>query len=111
MMYGRPELKYALETILDNADGFAEASVTFDIFWDEDVLVVSVGDDGAGFKQAILNRFGQPFNSTRKGRDGHRGLGLYLAMSLIEDSGGKMRIENIVNGGARVVIEIPRAYI
>ena len=111
VMFGRPELKYALETILENADGFANESVIFGIWWDDHVLEISISDDGLGFKQSILNRFGQPFNSTRKGRDGHRGLGLYLAMSLVENSGGTMHIENQMNSGGRVVIRIPRPYI
>lgn len=111
VMFGRPELKYALETILENADGFADDFVIFGIWWDDHVLEISISDDGQGFKQSILNRFGQPFNSTRKGRDGHRGLGLYLAMSLVENSGGTMHIENQMNSGGRVVIRIPRPYI
>ncbi|MGC6517357.1 MAG: ActS/PrrB/RegB family redox-sensitive histidine kinase [Candidatus Puniceispirillaceae bacterium] len=111
VMYGRPELKYALETILDNADGFAQSEIQFAIDWDEDTLILRIDDDGLGFKQSILNRFGRPFNSSRKGRDGHRGLGLYLAMSLIEHSGGKMSIENLPFGGGRVAISIPRSYI
>lgn len=111
IMYGRPELKYALETILDNADGYAKNYVTFGVSWDSDMLMISISDDGKGFSKSILNRFGQPFNTTRKGRDGHRGLGLYLAMSLVENSGGVMRISNADEGGGRVVIHIPRAYI
>ena len=73
--------------------------------------MITISDDGKGFSKSILNRFGQPFNTTRKGRDGHRGLGLYLAMSLVENSGGIMRISNADEGGGRVVIHIPRAYI
>lgn len=111
IMHGRPELKYALETILDNADGFANAHITFALYWDEHSLDIAISDDGPGFKQTILNRFGQPFNTSRKGRDGHRGLGLYLAMSLIENSGGQMDIENTPKSGGRVVISIPLAYI
>lgn len=111
VMRGRPELKYALETILDNADGYAKSQIIFGLSWDDEALTIAISDDGQGFKQTILNRFGQPFNSSRKGRDGHRGLGLYLAMSLIENSGGQMFIDNPPKSGGRVVIVIPRAYI
>ena len=111
VMHGRPELKYALETILDNADGYALSEIDFGLTWDEDRLIIAISDDGPGFKQSILNRFGQPFNTSRKGKEGHRGLGLYLAMSLIENSGGQMQVGNHPNGGGRVVISIPRAYI
>lgn len=111
VMYGRPELKYALETILDNADGFARHLVSVSINWDKDKLTIAISDDGPGFKPSILKRAGQPFNTTRKGREGHRGLGLYLAMSLIETLGGHMILKNIEKGGGQVVINIPRAYI
>ena len=111
VMHGRPELKYALETILDNADGYAISEIDFGLRWDSSHLIITISDDGPGFKQSILNRFGQPFNTSRKGKDGHRGLGLYLAMSLIENSGGQMQVGNRPKGGGRVVISIPRAYI
>ena len=54
VMFGRPELKYALETILENADGFADDFVIFGIWWDDHVLEISISDDGQGFKQSIL---------------------------------------------------------
>ena len=111
VMRGQPELKYALETILDNADGFAREGIIFAVNWTKTQLVLEILDDGVGFKQSILNRFGQPFNTSRKGRDGHRGLGLYLAMSLIETSGGTISVQNQANSGGRVVIRIPRPYI
>ena len=129
LIQSRPELKYALETILDNADGFAKTKILIRIYWDQEQLYIVITDDGPGFKQSILNRSGQPFNSTRKGQNGHRGLGLYLAMSLIENTGGEMRIGNHhqvgisapedqpqnarkdENKGGRVVIRLPRAYI
>ena len=42
VMFGRPELKYALETILDNADGFAHEFVTFGLSWDEEALEIAI---------------------------------------------------------------------
>ena len=106
-----PELKYALETILDNADGFARQKITITIGWDIKDLSIIIQDDGAGFTKSILNRFGQPFNSTRKGQSGHKGLGLYLSMSLIETMGGHMSVKNALDGGGYVAISLPRPYI
>lgn len=111
VMNSVPELKYALETILDNADGFARQHITITIGWNSDDLTISIQDDGAGFTRAILNRFGQPFNSTRKGQAGHKGLGLYLSMSLIETLGGNMNVKNTADGGGYVAITLPRTYI
>ena len=111
IMNSLPELKYALETILDNADGFARQQITITISWNKADLIITIQDDGAGFTRAILNRFGQPFNSTRKGQSGHKGLGLYLSMSLIETMGGQMNVKNTQDGGGYVAITLPRPYI
>ena len=111
VMQSRPELKYALETILDNADGYATDTIEFTISWTSKSLILEVVDDGVGFKQTVINRLGQPFNSTRKGQAGHRGLGLYLAMSLIENMGGQMSIQNNKGKGGHVVLQLPRTYI
>lgn len=111
VMQSRPELKYALETILDNADGYATDTIEFTISWTSKSLILEVLDDGVGFKQTVINRLGQPFNSTRKGQAGHRGLGLYLAMSLIENMGGQMSIQNNKGKGGHVVLQLPRTYI
>ena len=111
IMNSQPELKYALETILDNADGFARQQISITIGWNLAELSITIQDDGAGFARAILNRFGQPFNSTRKGQSGHKGLGLYLSMSLIETMGGQMNVKNTQDGGGYVAITLPRPYI
>ena len=111
IMSSLPELKYALETILDNADGFARQQITITIGWNDADLFINIHYDGAGFTRAILNRFGQPFNSTRKGQSGHKGLGLYLSMSLIETIGGQMSVKNAQDGGGYVAITLPRPYI
>jgi len=111
VMQSYPELKYALETILDNADGFARDQITITISWNDTDLQITIQDDGAGFTRSILNRFGQPFNSTRKGQSGHKGLGLYLSISLIETMGGLMDVKNTPEGGGYVAITLPRTYI
>ena len=63
---------------------------------------------GPGFGPNILARVGQPWNSSREGRDGHRGLGLFLAVTLVNSLGGQIEIYNEEVGGAAVHITIPR---
>ena len=104
-----PDLKYALETLLDNADDFAATRIELTISWTEEAIEIEIKDDGPGFPASVLSRFGQPWNSSREGRDGHKGLGLFLAMTLIESLGGQMRIlppEQIK--GAHITIFMPR---
>ena len=57
-------------------------------------LQIVVTDDGDGFPDDILARAGQPWNSIRKGDDGHRGLGIFIAQTLIEAVGGSILFGN-----------------
>lgn len=107
MVSPRTELKYALETLLDNASDFARTSVEFDIGWTRDAIDISIQDDGPGFHPTIMSRIGQPWNSTRDGLSGHRGLGLFLAKTLIESTGGELHINNAEQGGAMIHILVP----
>ncbi len=79
-----PDLKYALETLLDNSNDFAASQIDITIGWSKQAIEIEITDDGPGFTSAVLSRLGQPWNSSREGSDGHKGLGLFLAMTLIE---------------------------
>ena len=103
-----PDLKYTLETLLDNARDYAISAIKLDIGWTATDIDISLSDDGPGFSPNILARIGQPGNSSRDGRDGHRGLGLFLAVTLVNSLGGQIDIYNEEVGGAAVHITIPR---
>ena len=103
-----PDLKYTLETLLDNAHDYAVSAITLDIGWTSTDIDISLSDDGPGFGPNILARVGQPWNSSRDGRDGHRGLGLFLAVTLVNSLGGQIEIYNEEVGGAAVHITLPR---
>ena len=103
-----PDLKYTLETLLDNAHDYAISAIRLDIGWTATDIDISLSDDGPGFSPNILARVGQPWNSSRDGRDGHRGLGLFLAFTLVNSLGGLIEIYNEEVGGAAVHITIPR---
>ena len=55
-----------------------------------------------------MARAGQPWNSTRADQHGHRGLGLFIARSLLESIGGTISFENDNLGGGKVKIILPR---
>jgi two-component system, sensor histidine kinase RegB len=69
---------------------------------------VTVTDDGPGFPPMVLARLGQPFLSSRPGTDGHMGLGVFIATTLLERSGATVSYGNVPEGGARVVIRWKR---
>jgi two-component system, NtrC family, sensor kinase len=67
-------------------------------------VLLSVGDDGPGFPQTLLQGGIRPFAS---GRVGGTGLGLAIVQRFIRDLGGVMRLENQTSGGACVIMILP----
>ena len=106
-----PELLHGLGNVIQNAVQFAAGHVSVDISWDEAEARVEVRDDGPGFPPAVLDRIGEPYISNRG--QGHLGLGIFIAQSLLERTGARIRFSNArVAGrmdGAEVSITWPRA--
>ena len=107
----RPDIIHSLEMMIDNAAQFAKNKVNIAVGWDKKHLIIQITDDGPGFVSAVLNRLGEPYNSSRKGVDGHMGLGLFIATTMIEGMGGQLVARNVKEGGAEITFILPRAEI
>jgi two-component system sensor histidine kinase RegB len=103
-----PELRWALDTLLDNAADYADRLICLDLSWTETHITLSVQDDGPGFKASMLAAAGQPGQTTRKGQNAHRGLGLFLVRAFMRQLGGQARFYNSQRGGAVVELRLPR---
>ena len=104
-----PELTNVLVNLLINArDALDEGgTITVNASASRDFVTVSVCDDGPGFPPDQLTRVFEPFFTTKGARGS--GLGLSLAYALVESLGGRVRAGNRPQGGAEVVLELPRA--
>ena len=102
----RPEWVHALENILQNAKQFALKEVHIHISWEDNNISIVICDDGTGFSPVILARAGRPWNSSRTDQEGHRGLGLFIARTLLESIGGSVHFENSDKGGAKVELKV-----
>ncbi len=71
----------------------------------DDHAVVEVEDTGPGVPPELLERVFEPFFTT-KGEAG-TGLGLAISFGLVKSMGGRIWMENIEGGGARLVLELP----
>lgn len=68
-------------------------------------LGVTLRDHGSGFPQAKLGRVFEPFFTTKpKGS----GLGLPICKRIVEAHGGTMNVRNHPEGGAEIIITLPR---
>ena len=99
-----PEIIHGLGTIIQNAAQFARHRVGIDTRWDAEYVRVSIRDDGPGFAAGLLERLGEPYISSRRRSEGHMGLGIFIARTLLQRSGGGIAFRNEPGGGAVVDI-------
>jgi two-component system sensor histidine kinase RegB len=116
----RPELLHGLGNIIENAVDFAKSRVLVGVRWDERDIWLTVSDDGPGFSPEIIDRLGEPYVTTRPAETNLRaaldddlpqgmGLGFFIAKTMIERIGGRLRFENLGGaGGALVEARWPR---
>ena len=64
-----PELLHGLSNIIENAADFAHSLVAVKASWDDQFLHISVADDGPGFAPEIFVTLGEPYITSRPGRN------------------------------------------
>lgn len=118
-----PAITYGLGNLLENAMDFATTKVDVKARWTTGQVSLTVVDDGPGFDQAIFDRLGDPFVTTRPGygdrdtgADGEHegmGLGFFIAKTLLERTGAAVTLTNrkAPNTGAMVQIVWPRGLV
>jgi len=101
---------YGLGNLLENAVDYARQAVTVTVEHTAERVKIIIEDDGDGFAPDVLARIGEPYVTRRQKDDsaGGLGLGLFIAKTLLERSGARLRFEN-GDPGARVSVEWPRA--
>ncbi|HEV7435832.1 MAG TPA: ActS/PrrB/RegB family redox-sensitive histidine kinase [Pseudorhizobium sp.] len=114
--YRNAGILYGLGNLVENAVDYAKSQVTVTTEHSSERVVVIVEDDGAGYSADILYRIGEPYMTRRNKeheRAGGLGLGLFIAKTLLERSGARLRFENRDGGGAgaRIRIEWPRSML
>ncbi|HHN66595.1 MAG TPA: ActS/PrrB/RegB family redox-sensitive histidine kinase [Thermopetrobacter sp.] len=99
-----PGLLYGLANLIENACDFAERRVEIEAGWSDEEVAVTIADDGPGFAEAVIDRLGEPYVTTRGyGRlktdrqpedETGMGLGFFIAKTLLERSGATIGLAN-----------------
>ena len=95
-----PAVLYGLGNILENAVDFARERVQVEASWTGDQVMVVIADDGSGFPPEIIDRMGEPYVTSERGRRmrGRElpglGLGFFIAKTLLERSGAALSLKN-----------------
>ena len=96
----KPEIMHGLGNLIHNAAQFAQQHVEVFVYWDARKVEITVTDDGPGYSPQILSRIGEPYISTRLGDGTHMGLGIFIAKTLLENTGANLIFSNAEEGGA-----------
>jgi two-component system sensor histidine kinase RegB len=98
-------LQQAVFSLLDNAAEASAAAISIMLSRVDDMVVLTVSDQGPGFANEQLANVGKPYNSS-KGELG-RGLGLFLVSNVARKLGGSLTARNIDGAGAEVMMCLP----
>ena len=86
--------------------------IAIDVNKQEEFLMITVSDDGCGFKSTDIERVTLPFyKPSQDTTSEHLGLGLNICKILCERHGGTIKISNNHKGGACVTACIKIAYV
>ena len=101
----RLRLEQALGNLVDNALRYGSGTVRLVARQDDDGVVLSVADEGAGFPAAFLPHAFERFTRAEVGRTrGAAGLGLALVEAIAGAHGGRATAANLPGGGAVVTV-------
>ena len=94
-----------VENIFSNAIRYARSKVSFRYSITDDMLIITISDDGKGFSKAMLRKKNTFLYSDDKTGE-HMGLGLSTSRVLSQKHGGSLELSNITPSGACVTIKI-----
>ena len=88
--------------------GSAPRQLVVDAARHGDRILISVTDSGPGIPAEIRAQLFEPFFTTKPQGKG-LGLGLAISEQIVREFGGQLRAESPPEGGARFIIDLPRA--
>lgn len=105
-------LMQVVTNLIDNAIKYSPPNgvVTVKITFTRDTAEIEVIDRGTGIPEEELPRIFERFYRVEKGsaaRFGGRGLGLSIAMHIVEAHGGELRVESKLHEGTRFKVSLP----
>lgn len=74
---------------------------------EKETLELVIKDTGVGMSPETLERFGEPFFTSKPQGQG-TGLGVFLAKALVEKSGGRLLATSVLKKGTEILLSLPR---
>src|SRR5207253_3727593 len=73
---------------------------------DQEAVILEINDDGPGIADDLQPKIFDPFFTTKEVGKG-TGLGLTVAYAIVQEHGGRIRLESRPNAGASFYVELP----
>jgi CheY-like chemotaxis protein len=73
---------------------------------DQESVILEINDDGPGIPEDLQPKIFDPFFTTKEVGKG-TGLGLTVAYAIVQEHGGRIRLESRPNAGASFYVELP----
>jgi len=73
---------------------------------DQECVIIEVNDDGPGIPDDLQPKIFDPFFTTKEVGKG-TGLGLTVAYAIVQEHGGRIRLESVADKGASFYVELP----
>ncbi|WP_245699581.1 sensor histidine kinase [Streptomyces roseifaciens] len=106
------QLTRVLGNLLDNAQRHAASCVSVTLSREDDAVVLTVGDDGAGVPPAERERIFERFvrlDDARSRDEGGAGLGLAIVRDVVQRHGGRISVRRAPESGALFEVRLPLA--
>lgn len=105
------QMQQVFVNIIINAEHFMKeehngGTLTVTTKRQNDIVVVSIADDGPGISEECLGQLFNPFFTTKEVGKG-TGLGLSICHGIVTEHGGKIYAESEPGAGATFVVELP----
>ena len=101
-----------LANLLDNSISFSppDSEIIVSLTAEKELAVMTIEDQGFGFKEKNINKIFERFYSNRPENFGaHSGLGLNIVKNLVEIHGGSIIASNNLSGkGTKIDINFPK---
>jgi PAS domain S-box-containing protein len=107
----REKLRQVLDQLVSNAVKFSPdgGTVTVSARETAEGIELAVSDEGIGVPPSERDRIFSKFYKAGEGHGRGTGLGLFIAQGLVQEMGGKIRVDPSEGGGSRFTFALPRA--
>ena len=112
LLVSQSDLLQVLMNLIQNAldSSREEGTIKLNVCQDEDIVRISVSDEGTGISPDVLPHIFDPFFTTKtaKGQKG-MGLGLSVSQSLVMAMGGRLEVQTELGTGSTFSIVLPQS--